>query len=112
MKRVINKFILILVIACIISLFPVNVYAGLQANKGGTSLKNTTADAFFKAIRAMESEYGTLAKKSNISSTDYTDSSKNGIDCHMMKNTEYGTVAILAASGYGNKPDANRKYSG
>ncbi len=27
---------------------------------------------------------------------------KNGIDVHMMLPTEYGAVAILSASGYGN----------
>ena len=29
-------------------------------------------------------------------------SESNGIDVHMMKSTEYGAIAILSASGYGN----------
>ena len=33
---------------------------------------------------------------------DYTSTSSNGIDVHMMKSTEYGAIAILSASGYGN----------
>ena len=35
--------------------------------------------------------------------SDYTSTSSNGIDVHMMKSTEYGAIAILSASGYGNQ---------
>ena len=38
---------------------------------------------------------------------DLTSSSgSNGIDVHMMRTTEYGAIAILSASGYGNPSNA------
>ena len=79
--------LIILSIACIL-LIPTNVQAGLQANKNGTSLYSKTASEFFELIRAMET--GTLGKN--------TVGAADGIDCHMVKNTEWGTAAMLAAS--------------
>ena len=39
---------------------------------------------------------------------DLTSSSgSNGIDVHMMRTTEYGAIAILSASGYGNPSNAS-----
>ncbi len=35
-----------------------------------------------------------------------SESSNNGIDVHMMRTTEYGAIAILSASGYGNPSNA------
>lgn len=34
--------------------------------------------------------------------TDLTPTKSNNIDVHMMRSTEYGAMAILSASGYGN----------
>ena len=51
----------------------------------------------------METATGTLGVESNINASgDYTDSSGNGLDCHLEKNTEYGTITLLAASEFGN----------
>ena len=63
-----SKKILIIMIAVMLSLIamPNRVHAGLQANKGGTSLVNVTANEFFVSIRRMESQYGTLGKKCYI----------------------------------------------
>ena len=91
-----GKLILIifLVLACVM-LVPGKVNAGLQANKGGTSLASKTAGDFFELIRSMET--GTLGKAS-IEAAD-------GIDCHMAKNTEWGTAVILTACRtYGKAP--------
>lgn len=96
MRKSKNKIISIIILFLImIILIPKNVYAGMQANKGGTSLHTTTASDFFSLIRTMEAQYGTLGVEPD------TGSSKNGIDAHMAKNTEWGTAAMLAVSSYG-----------
>lgn len=101
-----SKKILIIMIAAILSIIamPNRAHAGLQANKGGTSLVNLNANTFFKEIRKMETQYGTLGKNAILDTTTYLDSTKNGIDCHMALNTEFGTAGILAYSEYGYVP--------
>ena len=83
--------------------------AGLQANKGGTSLVDVTANVFFQEIRKMETQYGTLGKNAILDTVTYLDSTKNGIDSHMQLNTEFGTVGILAYSQYGEKMASSYK---
>ena len=102
------KNILILMAIAIISIIamPNKSNAGLQANKGGTSLVNTTANNFFKAIRRMETQYGTLGKNAQLNDK-YVDTSDNGIDCHMALNTEFGTAGILSYSKYGSVPKSS-----
>ena len=105
-----SKKILIIMIAAILSIIamPNRAHAGLQANKGGTSLVNTTANNFFIAIRKMETQYGTLGKNAILDTTTYLDSTANGIDCHMALNTEFGTAGILACSEYGYVPISSK----
>lgn len=104
MRKIQKIIIAVMLLLGIIMLNPSKVQAGLQANKGGTSLTNVTADGFFEGIRAMESSGGTLGKSANYNTSDFLDTSGNGIDCHMAKNTEWGTAAMLAASSYGATP--------
>jgi len=106
MKKLKNKILLITLIMCMIIGIQGNVQAsGAQAYRINSQLVNQTVSYFFELIRAMETTTGTLGKASNIAtSTDYTDSSANGIDCHLEKSTENGTVTLLAASEYGNVP--------
>ena len=103
MKKYFNKkLILSIIIVLAIILINGNVHAvGGQAS-GTSSLYSKTVSYFFELIRAMESPTGTLGVDSNINTTTYVDSSSNGIDCHLEKNTEYGTITLLAASEYGN----------
>ena len=56
-------------------------------------------------VRKMEETGGTLGLTDSINSTDLTSNgeSSNNIDIHMQKNTEYGAMAILSASSYGNQ---------
>lgn len=101
-----SKKILIIMIAAILSIIamPNRAHAGLQANKGGKSLVNVTANGFFVSMRRMESQYGTLGKSAVFDQTTYVDSTGNGIDSHMALNTEFGTAGILAYSEYGTIP--------
>ena len=74
------------------------VEAALQAN-GGTPITANLND-WVGAVRQMKSPGGTLGLTDTINSN-LTSSNKN-LDIHMQKNTEYGAMAILSASAYGN----------
>lgn len=74
------------------------VEAALQSN-GGTPLKANLNDWVYYT-RQMQATGGTLGLTDTIND-DLTSSNKN-LDIHMQKNTEYGAVAILSASSYGN----------
>ncbi len=76
------------------------VEAALQAN-GGTPITANLND-WVSAVRQMQATGGTLGLTDTIN-TNLTSSNKN-MDIHMQKNTEYGAMAILSASAYGN-PD-------
>ena len=106
MKRILNKIIIITIFLSIWMTGTVNA-AGYQANKNTKSKVSTTANDFFEGIRNMEAAGGTLGTEAviDINGGQYTDSSENGIDCHMALNTEWGTVAMLAASAYGVAPN-------
>ena len=94
----INKIIIliIMVLACIM-LIPGGVQAGLQANKGGTSLDTRTASEFFDLIKTMET--GTLGKNA-VGAAD-------GIDCHMAKNVEWGGAVLLTVCQEFGKAPSN-----
>jgi hypothetical protein len=74
--------------------------AALQSNPTGTPITANLNDWVYYT-RQMQATGGTLGLTDSISDTDLTSSNKN-LDIHMQKNTEYGAVAILSASAYGN----------
>lgn len=96
-KKLLVVFAVVLITTVIA---PIRSNAGLQANKGGTSLVNTTASQFFDGMRKMEIQYGTLGKNAVLDDK-YLDTTNNGIDVHMALNTEWGTVALLTDSAFG-----------
>lgn len=53
-------------------------------------------------VRYMEGSNGALGLKETINSNLTSSSGSNNLDIHMQKNTEYGAIAILSASNYGN----------
>lgn len=107
----VKKYLVIILISMILFIInPTFSQAALQANKGGKSL-STNANNFFKGMREMETYGGTLGKSANLDTTTYLDSSKNGIDVHMILNTEWGTAAMLAASRYGSAPSGRSDAS-
>lgn len=96
-----KKLLVVFAVALITTVIaPIRSNAGLQANKGGTSLVNTTASQFFDGMRKMEIQYGTLGKNAVLDDK-YLDTTNNGIDVHMALNTEWGTVALLTDSAFG-----------
>lgn len=74
--------------------------AALQSNgsAGTTQLLND----WIINIRKMESTGGTLGLTETLNSNLTSSSGSNNLDIHMEKNTEYGAIAILSASNYGN----------
>ena len=53
-------------------------------------------------IRQIETSGNAMGLSETLNSDLTSSSESNGIDVHMMKSTEYGAIAILSASGYGN----------
>lgn len=96
--------IIVSIIFMLISLMlcTTNVQAAMQSRPDGKSITSTKPAYFFTEIRNMESTC--LGKKMNLDTTSYLDTNGNGVDVHMAKNTEWGTVALLAASAYGEAP--------
>ena len=96
-----SKCLIILAIVILISLLSSTVaMATYQSRPGFTALVNTTSETFFKQIRQMETSSGPLGLNATLDDS-YNDTSNNGIDVHMIKNSEWGAVAMLAMSGYG-----------
>ena len=101
-KNLKNKALIsTLSLATVFTIFsPIVSKAALQGN-GGTAATNTP-NGWIRAIRLMEGTGGTLGLQESIN-TDLTGSGdSNGLDIHMEKNTEYGAMALLSASSYGN----------
>lgn len=96
-------FIIITLIAIGIMLVPSRNYAVLQANASTHGTKTDTPTSWMTNIRNMETANQAIGLSETIdATTKKSTSGSNNIDVHMIKSTEYGAVAILSASGYGN----------
>lgn len=102
-----KKYLMIIVLVVAMLLLGTNSsHAVLQAN-GGTKAKYSFTE-FILNIRQMESLGGTLGLTETINTTTLLPTSEsNNLDIHMEKNTEYGAIAILSASSYGNPNKIN-----
>lgn len=97
------KLISLVVILVVMTLLPVgNVKAALQANSNTHYKKTDTPETWMTQIRNMEKSGEAMGLSETLNSNLTASSGSNGIDVHMMKSTEYGAIAILSASGYGN----------
>ncbi len=100
-----KKMIIGVVIILGMALLPVSSKAVLQANPNtnGTNGKSDSAENWMTNIRKMETKNQAMGLEETIDNTTKKSASgSNGIDVHMIKSTEWGTVAILSTSGYGN----------
>lgn len=79
-----------------------NVKAALQANPNTQYTKGDTPENWISNMRKMEENGSTMGLSEKLNSDLTASSDSNNIDVHMMKSTEYGAIAILSASGYGN----------
>ena len=98
------KLLALAIMLVTMTLMPVGqVKAALQANPNTQYKKKDSATNWISNFRKMETAGGAMGLKETLN-TDLTSSSgSNGIDVHMMRTTEYGAIAILSASGYGNQ---------
>ena len=103
MKELNKKFLLIVSIIMLLILISMGESkATLQANPNTHLKKGDLTLNWIRNVRNME-KTGEALGLSEIINDDLTASSEsNGIDMHMMRSTEYGAIAILSASGYGN----------
>ncbi|MCI8641123.1 MAG: hypothetical protein HFJ59_04560 [Clostridia bacterium] len=103
MKRLIERVLIIVsIILLMVIILKGEVKATLQANPNTHYEKEDMLNNWMVNIRNME-KVGEAMGLSETLKTDLTSaSSSNNIDVHLVRNTEYGAVAILSASGYGN----------
>lgn len=92
--------IILLIIVMMLLVLTTNSNAALQAN--GSTGTTQSLDNWMINIRKMEAVGGTLGLTETINSDLTSSSGSNNLDIHMEKNTEYGAIAILSASSYGN----------
>ena len=98
-----KKIFMIMILVLVILLIPVKNYAVLQANSNTHGKKTDNPTNWMTRIRNMETPNQAMGLEETIdSTTKKSTSGSNNIDVHMIKSTEYGAVAILSASGYGN----------
>ncbi len=103
-KKLLVSMVGLFAIICMIN--PIKSNAALQANKNpGVRAK---IGEWLPQIRKMEATGGTLGLTDDtINESTLTSTTKNDLDIHMQKNTEYGAMAILSASAYGNQNKIN-----
>lgn len=95
-----KKMILTIIVVLIMLLCTSTVHAAIQSS-GGTPTQNLATN-LITSVRQMESVGGGFGLSETINSNLTSSSGSNNIDVHMEKNTEYGAMAILSASSYGN----------
>lgn len=101
MRKSIRKIMLLLVLSILILSSKQAAQAVLQSNGSTSSTKNV--DEWMLQIRQMESPGGALGLTETVNPTGLNSTTgSNNLDIHMEKNTEYGAMAILSASSYGN----------
>ena len=101
------KLLALAIMLVTMTLMPVGeVKAALQANPNTQYTKTATPENWMKGFRQMEIAGGAMGLNETLNSDLTSSSRSNGIDVHMMRTTEYGAIAILSASGYGNPSNA------
>ena len=101
------KLLALAIMLVTMTLMPVGqVKAALQANPNTQYTKTLTPENWMKEFRQMETAGGAMGLNETLNSDLTSSSGSNGIDVHMMRTTEYGAIAILSASGYGNPSNA------
>ena len=98
-----KKMIFSMALLLAVIILPLQTKAVLQANPNTNGVKKDTPTNWMTNIRNMETANQAMGLQETIdATTKKATSSSNNIDVHMIKTTEWGAVAILSASGYGN----------
>lgn len=103
MKKLIRQiFVIAIMVLFVMIILMGGSKAALQSNPNTHYKKTDHLDAWRKNIRNME-KLGEGMGLNETLNEDLTPSSEsNNIDVHLIRSTEYGAIAILSASGYGN----------
>ena len=102
MKKITYKKILVIILFSIIFII-LNFNSSkavLQANGNDGTTYNLSN--WMINVRKMEELGGAMGLSETLNDNLTSSSTSNNIDVHMEKNTEYGALAILSASSYGN----------
>ena len=109
MKKTKDSIIFMIILMSMILITPTISQAALQSN--GDTAVTYTIDQWIWQVREMQGAGGTLGLTDTMeyeNEDKYLTSNNPNLDIHMEKNTEYGAMAILSASSYGNpNPIAN-----
>ena len=99
-----TKLILLTLIILLVTILlnTSEVQATLQANPNTHYKKADTPANWMTNFRKMEETGGAMGLSETLNEDLTSSSGSNNIDVHMMRTTEYGAIAILSASGYGN----------
>ena len=100
MKKTLKTILIVFCLTVILFIItPIKAQAALQSNGGTPATKSL--NGWMLQVRNMQALGGTLGRTDTINTTNLT-SNATDLDIHMEKNTEYGAMAILSASSYGN----------
>jgi hypothetical protein len=99
MKKVFSKIIFCLIVLSLI--IPITKTQAVYQSRPGFKEATNNASGWFTSIRQMEASGGILGLSANINTSTYLDSSGNGVDVHMIKNSEWGAIVMLSLSAYG-----------
>lgn len=107
-----NKITICAIFAVFIVALSAPVYANYQSIYQSSSYKTQTATNWISTIRNMEASGQVMGLTETYNTTTLESTSgSNNIDVHMMKNTEFGAVAILSASQeYGKQGEGVARY--
>ena len=102
MKKTKLILLTLIIMLATILLNTMEVQATLQANPNTHYKKTDIPDNWMTNFRKMEETGGAMGLSETLNEDLTSSSGSNNIDVHMMRSTEYGAIAILSASGYGN----------
>lgn len=101
MIRLIKKIFIVVILFVMIILVGESK-ASLQANPNTHYKGSDVLNNWFYRIRNMEKAGEAMGLNETLNEDLTPSSDSNKIDVHLMRSTEYGAIAILSASGYGN----------
>lgn len=108
MKQFLKKFLSVMVIVMMAMVMNAGeAKAALQANPNTHYYKRVAIFSnWMRLFREMETTGNAMGLNEELEEN-LTPKESNSIDVHMMRSTEYGAIAILSASGYGNSSNEN-----
>ena len=112
MKTKAKVIIVAIMVLATILIVSTKTQANYQSVKPSDYLGGVTPKVWINNIRNMEAEGQVMGlTETHDESTLLSTSGSNNIDAHLMKNTEYGAIAILSASKeYGKQGEGSDRY--